>query len=77
MKKGISAFICDQMTKVPAVVTADLSGQTVLVVGANTGIGLEATKHFARMNPGRIILACRSEGKGKAAMDRKPYFELQ
>ncbi|KAJ2914335.1 hypothetical protein MD484_g6085, partial [Candolleomyces efflorescens] len=47
--------------------TTDLSGQTVIVVGANTGLGFEAAKHFARMNPGRLILACRSKEKGAAA----------
>ncbi|KAG1730894.1 hypothetical protein EDB19DRAFT_1739666 [Suillus lakei] len=44
------------------------TGKTVLVVGANVGIGLEASKHFARMQPARLIIACRSEAKGKAAL---------
>lgn len=43
--------------------TADLSAKTVLVVGANVGIGFEASKHFARMQPERLIIACRSESK--------------
>lgn len=47
----------------------DLTGKTVMVLGANTGIGFEATKHFATMNPGRLILACRSESKGHAAVE--------
>ncbi|KAG2139826.1 uncharacterized protein EDB93DRAFT_691911 [Suillus bovinus] len=48
--------------------SGDLSGKTVLVVGANVGIGLEASKHFARMQPARLIIACRSEAKGKVAL---------
>ncbi|KAK7458152.1 hypothetical protein VKT23_010060 [Stygiomarasmius scandens] len=51
----------------PPVVSADLSGKTVIVTGANTGIGLEAAKHFARMNPGKLIIACRSQEKGEDA----------
>ena len=43
---------------------ADLTGRTVLVVGSNVGIGFEAAKHFARMNPKRLIVTCRSEEKG-------------
>ncbi|KAJ7066265.1 hypothetical protein C8F01DRAFT_981737 [Mycena amicta] len=53
----------------PPVVHADLTGKTVLVLGANIGLGFEATKHFARMNPARLILACRSESRGTAALD--------
>ncbi|KAH7927029.1 short-chain dehydrogenase [Leucogyrophana mollusca] len=68
MKKSILTFVYDQWSTVPPVVTADLSGQTVIVVGASTGIGLEATKHFARMKPGRLIAACRNEAKGKSAV---------
>ncbi|KAF7966700.1 hypothetical protein HWV62_37326 [Athelia sp. TMB] len=57
------------MRPVPPVETADLSGRTIMVVGANGGLGLEAAKHFARMTPGRLILACRNQAKGKAAME--------
>ncbi|KAG0701635.1 hypothetical protein DFH29DRAFT_925601 [Suillus ampliporus] len=60
--------VIDQWSTVPPVETTNLSGKTVLVVGANVGIGFEASKHFARMHPARLIIACRSEGKGKAAL---------
>ncbi|TCD63916.1 hypothetical protein EIP91_004763 [Steccherinum ochraceum] len=49
------------------VLHADLTGRTVLVVGSNTGIGFEAAKHLARMNPKRLIGTCRSEEKCKKA----------
>ncbi|KAG2147391.1 uncharacterized protein EDB93DRAFT_1226546 [Suillus bovinus] len=68
MKKSILAAVIDQWSVVPPVETADLSGKTVLVVGANVGIGFEASKHFARMQPARLIIACRNEAKGKAAL---------
>ncbi|KAL0953954.1 hypothetical protein HGRIS_005115 [Hohenbuehelia grisea] len=46
----------------------DLTGRTVLVVGASTGIGLETARHFATMSPARLILACRSEARGTKAI---------
>jgi NAD(P)-dependent dehydrogenase (short-subunit alcohol dehydrogenase family) len=66
---GFFTFISRQLTKQPPVLKADLTGKTVLVLGANTGLGFEATKHFATMNPARLILACRSQSRGQAALD--------
>ncbi|KAJ7368410.1 hypothetical protein DFH08DRAFT_676159 [Mycena albidolilacea] len=67
---GFFTFISRQLTKQPPVLKADLTGKTVLVLGANTGLGFEATKHFATMNPARLILACRSQSRGQAALDK-------
>ncbi|KII95100.1 hypothetical protein PLICRDRAFT_33932 [Plicaturopsis crispa FD-325 SS-3] len=67
MKYTFFNFISDVFHKQADVVTADLSGKTVLVVGANTGIGLETAIHFATMKPARIIMACRNVDKGNAA----------
>ena len=76
MKKSIFDFIVDQWTTVPPVENADLTGKTVMVVGANAGIGFEAAKHFARMNPAKLVLACRSESKGKAALSGSLFLFL-
>ncbi|KJA28436.1 hypothetical protein HYPSUDRAFT_33824 [Hypholoma sublateritium FD-334 SS-4] len=68
MKFTFSKFIKDQRTKVPPVATSDLTGRTVIVTGANSGLGFEAAKHVARMHPGKLILACRSREKGEKAL---------
>lgn len=52
----------------PDVLKADLTGKTVVLTGANSGIGFEAVKHFASMNPARIIMACRSKERGEQAL---------
>lgn len=69
MKKSFASLVWDQWKTVPTVATADLTGQTVIVTGANIGLGFESAKHFAKMNPAKLILACRSEEKGKAAVE--------
>jgi len=74
MRKGPLGIVCDQFATIPTVANADLTGKTVIVVGANTGLGFEASKHFATMNPERLILACRSSERGGAAVQRTHYI---
>ncbi|KAF9526085.1 short-chain dehydrogenase [Crepidotus variabilis] len=70
MQISFLQFIRNQLATVPPVTTQDLTGKTVVVVGANAGIGYEATKHFAKMNPGRLVLACRSKARGEEALEK-------
>lgn len=60
-------FIYDQLfTRLPYP-KKDFNGQTIIVTGSNVGLGLEAARHFARLNASKIILAVRSLDKGEAA----------
>ncbi|MGI4828861.1 MAG: oxidoreductase [Janthinobacterium lividum] len=45
------------------------AGKTVLVTGANSGIGYQAALELAR-HGAHVLLGCRSESKGNAALDR-------
>ncbi|CAK5283297.1 unnamed protein product, partial [Mycena citricolor] len=67
MRYSALDFLISQWKTPGPVVTTDLAGKTVIVIGANTGLGFEAAKHFARMNPGKLILGCRSQARGSAA----------
>lgn len=64
----ISSFLWQQLSPLDAPLYANLEGKNVIVTGANTGIGFEVAKHFARMKPARLIVACRNEEKGKTAL---------
>ena len=69
MAKGIGSWLfCEQKSKLPPALRADLNSRTVVVLGANTGIGFETTQHFAKMSPARLIIGCRSETKGREAV---------
>ena len=67
-KYSFLQFIQEQWGPPEPLVTEDLTGKVVLVTGANIGLGFEAAKHFASMNPERLIIACRSEEKGNQAV---------
>lgn len=45
----------------------DLQGKTLLVTGANTGVGFEAAKAFAAKGA-RVLLGCRNVSKGADAI---------
>jgi len=47
----------------------DLSGKTLLVTGANSGLGYETAKALAGAG-GEVVLACRDENRGREAADR-------
>ncbi|KAL1728161.1 hypothetical protein EV714DRAFT_215752 [Schizophyllum commune] len=65
-----TTFLWDQLSYHSRVTRKDLTGQVVVVVGANVGLGYEAAKHFATMGAARVIMACRSKERGAAAVER-------
>ncbi|RYP18279.1 hypothetical protein DL765_003999 [Monosporascus sp. GIB2] len=43
------------------------TGQTVIITGSNTGLGLEAARHIVRLDASKVILAVRDASKGNSA----------
>ncbi|KAJ5915383.1 hypothetical protein N7466_011316 [Penicillium verhagenii] len=63
--------------------TTSFAGQTIIVTGSSTGLGLEAARHFVRLGAARVILAVRSIKKGEdakasieASTNRKNVIEV-
>ncbi|KAH7038342.1 short-chain dehydrogenase/reductase [Microdochium trichocladiopsis] len=61
------SFLHSQLFITPPLPTSNFSEQTIIVTGANRGIGLEAARHLLRLNAKRVILAVRSTTKGQDA----------
>ena len=49
--------------------THSFAGQTIIITGSNTGLGLEAARHFARLGATKVVLAVRSLARGQAAAE--------
>ncbi|TFY59361.1 hypothetical protein EVG20_g7821 [Dentipellis fragilis] len=52
----------------PALESFDLSGQVVIITGANVGIGYECARYMLTHGVAKIIAACRNERKTKEAI---------
>jgi NAD(P)-dependent dehydrogenase (short-subunit alcohol dehydrogenase family) len=60
-------FLHSQLFVTPLIPTTSFKGQTIIVTGSNTGLGLEAAHHFVRLGAATVVLAVRSIEKGNAA----------
>jgi NAD(P)-dependent dehydrogenase (short-subunit alcohol dehydrogenase family) len=58
---------CDSSRHAMKPFDTDLSQQTIIVTGANSGIGRQVAKNLASMGA-EVILACRSQVRGQSAM---------
>ena len=61
-----SHVLRNQYTRLPYP-THSFAGQTVIVTGANTGLGFEAAVHYVRLGATKVIIAVRSIEKGEEA----------
>ncbi|ROV87829.1 hypothetical protein VMCG_10554 [Cytospora schulzeri] len=54
-------------TKLTLPSASAIQGKTILITGANTGLGREAARHAARLGAGTIIMGVRTIAKGEEA----------
>lgn len=66
MKSNLLPFISEKWAGVPQP-TASFEGKTVIVTGANAGLGYEAALKFVALGAAKVILGVRSMSKGALA----------
>lgn len=54
-------------TKLTLPSPSTIQGKTILITGANTGLGKEAARHALSLGAGTIIMGVRTQSKGKEA----------
>jgi NAD(P)-dependent dehydrogenase (short-subunit alcohol dehydrogenase family) len=62
------SFLHSQLFVEPKLPQADLTGQTIIVTGANRGLGIETVRHLINLNAETVVLGVRSLDKGKDAV---------
>lgn len=66
MKSNLLPFIGQKWAGVPQP-TARFDGKTIIITGANSGLGYEASLKFVALGAAKVILGVRSMSKGAAA----------
>ncbi|KAL4733686.1 hypothetical protein BDV11DRAFT_213541 [Aspergillus similis] len=64
---GLPTFLHNQLLTTPAIPTTPFTGQTAIITGSNTGLGLETARHIARLGADKVILAVRNTAAGEIA----------
>lgn len=67
--KTVRVFFYSQLFRKPPYPDHSFADQTIIVTGANVGLGFEAARHFYRLNCAKLILAVRTVSKGQAAKE--------
>ncbi|KAL9131489.1 MAG: hypothetical protein Q9217_000568 [Psora testacea] len=61
--------VTKHISKQRSIIGGTARSATIIVTGSNTGLGLEAARHFTRLNAEKVIIAVRNTEKGEAARE--------
>ncbi|PYI07761.1 NAD(P)-binding protein [Aspergillus sclerotiicarbonarius CBS 121057] len=61
---SLSDFIYTQFRLTIPIPTASFASKTVIITGANGGLGKEIATHIVRLGASKVILGCRSKSRG-------------
>lgn len=64
---ALFGLLKDKYSRSPLPPPSTFSDRTIIVTGSNTGLGLEAARHFVSLGAKTVVLAVRSEAKGLRA----------
>ena len=74
-KFNILSFFREQWTELP-IPNTDISNKSIIVTGANVGLGFEAAVLLAKLKPKRLLLTSRDEAKCKQAKQGTRFCSL-
>ncbi|KAI0860062.1 NAD(P)-binding protein [Xylaria cubensis] len=67
--EGLRQFIYSQLFITPKPPSHSFAGQTIIVTGANSGLGLESARYYFKLGAAKLILGVRTPSKGEAAKE--------
>ncbi|KAI1754134.1 NAD(P)-binding protein [Xylaria castorea] len=67
--EGLRQFVYSQLFITPKPPSHSFAGQTVIVTGSNSGLGLESARYFYKLGAAKLILGVRTPSKGEAAKE--------
>jgi len=73
-KYTLSEFLREQFKALP-VASTDVSDKSFLVVGANVGLGFEASVHLAQLAPKHLIVTARDDTKCRQTIISAPALQ--
>lgn len=66
---AVFGLLRSQLFHHPTIPTSSFAEQTVIITGANAGLGLEVCRSIVQLKANKVILAVRNLAKGEAARE--------